>query len=100
MLSKCANPGCSRQFLRLHEGRIFQLSPTPEVEEIGRFAPSLYERFWLCDECCKQLTLIWAGTEARVAPLPDRKISKSSSPPITKESETKIDDCCTTLSAK
>jgi hypothetical protein len=71
MVSKCANPACSERFLYLHQGKIFQLTPTPEVEEAGGgFVPSLYERFWLCDQCCKQMTLVWAGTEAKVVPLP------------------------------
>jgi hypothetical protein len=32
MLSKCANPGCSETFRYLCQGKIFCLSPTPEVE--------------------------------------------------------------------
>ena len=79
MLSKCANPVCSRQFMHLHEGKIFCLSPTPEVEAAaGRFAPSLYERFWLCDECCKELTLVWGGTEAKLVPLSQERVPKIS----------------------
>ena len=71
MISKCANPACSEKFLHLHEGKIFHLSPTPEVEAAtGGFAPSLYERFWLCERCSKQMTLVWAGTEARLVELP------------------------------
>jgi hypothetical protein len=71
MVSKCANPTCSERFLYLHQGKIFQLSPTPEVEEIGwGFLPSLYERFWLCDKCCKEMTLVWGGTEPKIVPLP------------------------------
>ena len=70
MLSKCANPACSEKFLHFHEGKIFHLSPTPEVEAAtGGMAPVLYERFWLCDRCCKQMTLAWGGTEARLVPL-------------------------------
>jgi hypothetical protein len=72
MVSKCANPACSEKFLRLHQGKLFCLSPTPEVEEANRaFTPALYERFWLCDRCSKLMTLVWAGTEARLVPLPD-----------------------------
>ncbi|HTT21933.1 MAG TPA: hypothetical protein VMG82_23590 [Candidatus Sulfotelmatobacter sp.] len=71
MLSKCANPACSEKFLRLHQGKIFHLSPTPEVEAAtGGFAPALYERFWLCDRCSKQMTVVWGGTEAKLVPLP------------------------------
>ena len=74
MVSKCANPACSERFLHLHEGKIFHLSPTPEVEEAtGGFAPSLYERFWLCDQCCKKMTLVWGGAEAKLVPLPKER---------------------------
>lgn len=71
MILKCANPACSERFLYLRQGKIFQLTPTPEVEAIGKgFPPSLYERFWLCDKCCKEMTLVWGGTEAKLVPLP------------------------------
>jgi len=71
VLSKCANPECSEQFRFLHEGKVFQLTPTPEVQEMSEGAfPGLYERFWLCDRCSKEMTLIWAGTHAKLVPLP------------------------------
>ena len=93
MLSKCANPACSRQFMHLREGKIFQLSPTPEVEAATRgLAFSLYERFWLCDECCTQLTLVWGGTEAKLVPLPQQKVSKTCSPQTTTEQEANTED--------
>lgn len=70
MVSKCANPACSEKFLYLHQGKIFQLTPTPEVEAVGGgFPPSLYERFWLCDKCCREMKLVWGGTEAKLVPL-------------------------------
>ena len=72
MLSKCANPACTKQFMHLHEGQVFRLTPTPEVEAaIPGFAPSLYERFWLCDQCCRRMTLVWGGTEAKLVPISD-----------------------------
>ncbi len=70
MISKCANPTCSEIFLYLHQGKIFQLAPTPEVEAVGGgFLPSLYERFWLCDKCCTEMTLVWGGNEPKLVPL-------------------------------
>ena len=70
MVSKCANPACSERFLYLHQGKIFQLTPTPEVEAVGGgFSTSLYERFWLCDKCCQEMTLVWGGTEPKLVPL-------------------------------
>jgi hypothetical protein len=77
MVSKCANPRCSERFLYLHQGKIFQLSPTPEVEAVGGgFPPSLCERFWLCDKCCKEMTLVWGGTGPKLVPLPAETVAQ------------------------
>ena len=79
MLSKCANPECSERFLYLHQGRLFHLTPTPDVEAAeGNSTPAIRERFWLCGRCCKKMTLVWGGTEAKLVPLaPDRLIGQS-----------------------
>jgi len=74
MLSKCANPECSAVFRYLHEGRIFRLSPTPEVEATTKVPASLlYERFWLCDACSKRMTLVWGGSRAKLVSLTPRE---------------------------
>jgi hypothetical protein len=79
MVSKCANPACSEKFLYLRQGKIFQLTPTPEVEAVGGgFPPSLHERFWLCDKCCKEMTLVWGGNEAKLVPLPAEPLAPPS----------------------
>ena len=71
MLSKCANPECFEQFRYLHQGKIFQLSPTPEVQAVMCDSSGpLYERFWLCDRCSKRMTVKWDGIQARIVPLP------------------------------
>jgi hypothetical protein len=36
---------------------------------------SLTERFWLCDACAREMTVIWGGTEAKVVNLP-KKVEK------------------------
>lgn len=73
MLSKCANPECSAIFRYLHQGKIFYLAPTPDVQiAMGMQCPVLHERFWLCDRCSKELTVVWVGTEAEVARLPTK----------------------------
>ena len=70
VLSKCANPECSEQFRFLHEGKLFQLTPSPDVQPIREEdIPALYERFWLCDRCVKKMTVVWAGSHAEVGPL-------------------------------
>jgi hypothetical protein len=67
MLSKCANPECSQKFRFLHEGQIFRLSPTPELQPLeAALSPLFNERFWLCDRCAKTMTVIWDGTHAKV----------------------------------
>src|ERR1700686_2209864 len=70
MLSKCANPECSEIFKYLHQGKIFRLAPIPEVETVLETIPSLHERFWLCDNCSKGMTVVWDGTQVKLAPLP------------------------------
>ncbi len=71
MLSKCANPECSETFRYLHKGRIFCLAPTPEVQTAtGIPNPALEERFWLCERCSKQMTLVWGGTQVKLVRLP------------------------------
>ncbi len=73
MLSKCANPECSSVLRYLHEGKLFYLAPTPDVQiAMGMKCPLLRERFWLCDRCSKEMTVVWSGTEAEVAPLPTK----------------------------
>jgi hypothetical protein len=73
MLSKCANPECSQQFRYLYQGKIFRLTPTPEVEAITQgFFPSLYERFWLCERCCQETKVIWNGERVQIVSIPKK----------------------------
>ena len=97
MVSKCANPECSERFLYLHQGRIFQLTPAPEIAVGGGFAPQLYERFWLCDKCSKTMTLVWGGTEAELVPLPAKTVVKISATPAA--AQTKLQPKTRTASA-
>ncbi len=70
MLSKCANPECAETFRYLHEGKLFYLATTPETETaMAMESPEVRERFWLCAQCSKQMTLVWGGTEVKVVPL-------------------------------
>jgi hypothetical protein len=71
MLSKCANPECSQQFLYLHQGKLFCLTPSPNLQTLaGKSCEFLYERFWLCDQCSRTMTLAWNGSEAKIVHLP------------------------------
>lgn len=70
MVSKCANPACSKRFLYLHQGKLFNLTPAPEVEAAGGVCACALRAIWLCDDCCQRLTLVWGGTEIKRVPLP------------------------------
>jgi len=70
MLSKCANPECSEQFRYLHQGKMFCLIPTPKVAASSYGSLDfLYERFWLCDRCSKEMKVTWDGSRAKVVRL-------------------------------
>jgi len=70
MLSKCANPECSAQFRYLHQGKMFCLIPTPRVAASSYGSLDfLYERFWLCDRCSKEMKVTWDGMRAKVVRL-------------------------------
>ncbi len=82
IVSKCANPACSQAFRYLRQGKIFHLSPTPAMQASTRAVkPSLHERFWLCDECAKEMTVVWSGGEAKLVHLDGQSGAKGSSPP-------------------
>jgi len=47
MISKCANPQCSRQLLRLEGGKFFGFAAKNNS----------IEHFWLCASCARHFTL-------------------------------------------
>jgi hypothetical protein len=66
MLSHCANSRCAKPFLRLREGRLFQVEAeilrpgeSPDSSPLGRRQHRRVERYWLCDECAAEWTLIY-----------------------------------------
>lgn len=65
MLSHCANSRCAKPFLRLHEGRLFQVDnrhgkkSSSVSEGFERVSPKPVERYWLCPECSAMWTLAW-----------------------------------------
>lgn len=73
MLSKCANPKCSEALRYLHQGKIFSLAPTPEVQTVTGILPALEERFWLCEKCSKKMTLSWGGAQVKLVALPKKR---------------------------
>jgi hypothetical protein len=80
MLSKCANPSCSALFLYLHQGKLFRMETSvgPGNEAGANPAETRkpvrkLEYFWLCQECCRSLTL----TFDRAAGIGTRRILKA-----------------------
>lgn len=81
MLSKCANPECSETFRYLHQGQVFRLSPSPSVQATAvALGALLTERFWLCDHCAQEMTVVWDGARAKVAPRPQETVALPSQP--------------------
>jgi len=68
MLSQCANPKCSKPFLKLREGKLF-LVETERMTKPGEPAVPPFvrarqqqrrvEHYWLCDDCAAQWTLVY-----------------------------------------
>jgi hypothetical protein len=81
MLSQCANPVCSKPFLKLREGKLF-LVETDRLAKPGQAAVPPFirarqpqrqiEHYWLCDECAPKWTLIY-DRDRGVALAPLRK---------------------------
>lgn len=68
MVSKCANPRCMATFRYMHEGRLFHAV-------VGSVAPEnepAFERFWLCEECSRKMTVISRPDGVLVVPLQQR----------------------------
>ena len=81
MLSKCANPECSEILRYLHQGKIFCLAPTPEVRIAdGMPNEARHERFWLCAQCSKELTLIWGGAQVKLVRLSIKEVALPAPP--------------------
>jgi hypothetical protein len=80
MLHKCANPVCSNRFLRLREGKLFQVEtefqPNSERPATNRRKRRLglrhVEYYWLCNQCAPYITLVSDPTEGIITiPLPE-----------------------------
>jgi hypothetical protein len=66
MLSKCANPACSRPFRYLRDGKLFEIETNPSRGDstVGeRKSSRRVEFFWLCGQCCTELTVVYDKTQ-------------------------------------
>ncbi len=72
MLSKCANPDCSAAFRFFHEGRLFTVvGGAGEVRgDSWGEAVRPVERYWLCRDCSRSLTIAVEQGRAVIRRLP------------------------------
>ncbi len=78
MLTKCANPNCSAQFLYLHEGKLFIVDRSNRMA--GGCAQAgaadgqpndYFDYYWLCANCSRKMVVVsdkWVPPQ--VVPLP------------------------------
>lgn len=67
MVTKCANPSCNASFQYLRGGKLF-LVDLPRVPSLTGRKERTAEYFWLCDQCCSELTVtVDASGQAAVA---------------------------------
>jgi hypothetical protein len=59
MLSKCANPDCTKTLHYLREGKVFKMEPMPQNGESPRKRAKSVEHFWLCGPCSESWTLLY-----------------------------------------
>jgi hypothetical protein len=70
MVSVCANPSCSGTFRYLHEGIIFHVAVGSAVQEkVAIHGMPKIERFWLCGECSRKMTVISHPSGVLVVPV-------------------------------
>jgi hypothetical protein len=58
VVSKCANPECSKSFHYLHEGKLFRLMFRYPFQGV-RSNEHRVEYLWLCAECAAKYSLSW-----------------------------------------
>jgi hypothetical protein len=80
MLSKCANPACSQPFRYLRDGKLFEIETNARADSstAGERKPiRRVEFFWLCGQCCMELTVVHDKTQGVITiPLPGRPAAK------------------------
>lgn len=82
MVSKCANPACSATFRYLHEGTLFHVAiESAASEKAGKYETPTLERFWLCTECSRKMTVVSGPTGILVVPLQQRSNSEKRETP-------------------
>jgi len=79
MVEKCANSACSASFRRLREGRVFVIEGEAD-SRIGNGRARLVRYFWLCNSCCRTMTVIGKKKQGiEVVPLPSATANRAAS---------------------
>jgi len=88
MLSKCANPPCSNTFRYLSEGKLYLIDSKAALVRHGVRAESnnagkscIYEYFWLCSSCCRDMT-IQIDNNFQISAVRKRGIPQDSKPDL------------------
>ena len=78
MLSKCANPNCSKEFHYFTEGKVFEIRPEKATNygSQGKRRSGI-EHYWLCSECASIMTLA-ADPEKNVRVIPRQAVARGS----------------------
>ena len=66
MVQKCANPECSASFRSLRDGRVFVKPAGAGYPIEGRRRPRQHRYFWLCNSCCRTMTVLAENGEIKV----------------------------------
>ena len=74
MVAMCINPYCHQPFLQLR-GKLFVTEYPPTVSSDAILRSRTREHFWLCEDCCKNMTVavrreLTGGTTVRIVNLP------------------------------
>lgn len=80
MLSKCANPECTRPFHYLREGKLFQIDRAGAGPRLvtDKRPPHKIEYFWLCGPCSSSMTLAFnRGAGVVTIPLPGSAVRRA-----------------------
>ncbi len=73
MVSKCANPACSATFRYLHDGTLFHVAiESAAPEKMPSYETPTLERFWLCGECSRKMTVVSDSGGILVVPIEQR----------------------------
>jgi hypothetical protein len=88
MLSKCANPTCFTTFRYLSEGKLYLIDSKAVLVRHGARAESkcagkssIYEYFWLCSSCCRDMT-IQIDNKFEVSVVRKRELTQDSEPDL------------------